>query len=79
MTQEQEEQYYLEKIKLLKELYEEVDNLLGRGYDGPMIGEEIAPLMRAYIKVKFQKEVTDDNAGIQSVGPAEAGGEPTLA
>jgi hypothetical protein len=79
MTREQEEKYYLEKIALLKELYEEVDNLLGRGYDGPMMGEEIAPLMKAYIKVKFQKEVTDDDAGVQPVSPTEDGGESTLA
>ena len=53
MTQEQEEQLYLDKIAALKELYEEVDSLVKSGYDGPFMGEEIRSLMKAYRKAKW--------------------------
>jgi len=56
MTREEEEQLYLDKIAALKHLYEEVDNLVKSGYDGPFIGEEISPLLKAYLKVKYNNK-----------------------
>ena len=53
MTREEEEQYLFDKVVALKHLYEEVDNLVKSGYDGPFIGEEIRPLMQAYHKAKW--------------------------
>lgn len=53
MTREQEEQYYLDRVAALIELYKEVDSLVKSGYDGPFIGEEIRSLMEAYIKAKW--------------------------
>ena len=53
MTREQEEQYYLDRVAALIELYKEVDSLVKSGYDGPFIGEEIRPLMEAYFKAKW--------------------------
>jgi hypothetical protein len=63
MTREEEEQYLFDKIVALKHLYEEVDNLVKSGYDGPFIGEEIRPLMEAYFKAKWgnkYEQVSED-------------------
>lgn len=53
MTQEEEQEFYLNKIDNLIKLYKEVDALVKSGYDGPFIGEEIRPLMQAYFKAKW--------------------------
>ena len=53
MTREEEEQYLFDKIVALKHVFEELDNLVKSGYDGPFIGEEIRPLMEAYFKAKW--------------------------
>lgn len=56
MTHEEEEQFYLDKISTLIDLYKEVDSLVKSGYDGPFLGEEIRPLMQAYFKAKWGKK-----------------------
>ena len=68
MTREQEEQYYLDRVAALIELYKEVDSLVKSGYDGPFIGEEIRPLMEAYFKAKWS-----NNADIPSNLQADEG------
>jgi hypothetical protein len=59
LTREEEEQFLFDKIVALKRLYEEVDNLVKSGYDGPFIGEEIRPLMEAYFKAKWGNKNAD--------------------
>ena len=66
MTREEEENYYLEKIKALKEVYDELDSLVKMGYDGPFIGEEISPLMKAYFKAKWGKDYADVPGNLQA-------------
>ena len=56
MTHEEEEQFYLDKISALIDLYKEVDSLIKSGYDGPFMGEDIRPLMQAYFKAKWGKK-----------------------
>lgn len=67
MTQEQEEQFYLDKISALIDLYKEVDSLVKSGYDGPFIGEEIHPVMQAYFKAKWNKKNPKNNSNTGEV------------
>ena len=74
------EEELLEKIKALKELYEELDSLVKSGYDGSFIGEEIRPLMKAYFKAKWgtNADVSDNlqaDEGRQDTGVDGRGAE----
>lgn len=51
-----EELEYLENIKNLIDVWNELDILVKSGYDGAFMGEEIRPLMQAYIKAKWRKD-----------------------
>ena len=76
MTREEEEQILLDKIAALKDLYEEVDSLVKSGYDGPFIGEEIRPLMQAYLKAKWSKEYEQVPEDLRSLSvPQPSDGE----
>lgn len=49
------EEDLLNNIKNLIDVWNELDKLVKSGYDGAFIGEEIRPLMEAYIKAKWRK------------------------
>ena len=71
------EEVLLEKIAALKEVYEELDSLVKSGYDGPFIGEEISPLMKAYFKAKWGKNADVPNDLQADQGRQDAGVDGT--
>ena len=60
------EEELLEKVKAIKEVFDELDSLVKSGYDGPFIGEEISPLMKAYFKAKWGKKYADVPDNLQA-------------
>jgi hypothetical protein len=55
------EDKYLEHIKDLKELYDEVLSLIRSGYDGPFMGEEVRGVISACMKAERSKNGLHEN------------------
>jgi hypothetical protein len=47
-----EEDELYEKIKLIKEVYDQLDSLIKSGYEGKITSKKARPLMDAYKKAK---------------------------